>query len=145
MGVFSKIILTSGLVLASFAPALSAQAQGSGKAYGFDDINQMCKGVKNLPKPNMQFDGKPVDKRVMKMKAGKYSYPNNGGVLLFLNDNYLIKLPKSDGPRTIYGTDGDDLLAKGGIVGGCFREQLSEALRRNKMDFDKLELVKEYK
>ncbi|MEM6598357.1 MAG: hypothetical protein AAF635_09325 [Cyanobacteria bacterium P01_C01_bin.69] len=61
----------------------------------------------------------------------------------FPDGQFLLKLP-SDGRTTIYGTDGSDLLAQGGIVGGCFSEQLSEMVVNSSLDVDAFVLVNAY-
>ena len=137
----SLAIIAALTISASFTSIAHAQ---EGKGVGFDDINNMCIKVTNKPESGLQHDGEKANLAVLQMTPGMYSYPNEGALLLFTNDNYLLKLPKSDKPRTIFGTDGDDMLLRSGIVGGCYKEQLSEALQRNELDPSLLRLQKSY-
>ncbi|MEL6553201.1 MAG: hypothetical protein AAFQ63_07055 [Cyanobacteria bacterium J06621_11] len=77
------------------------------------------------------------------MPSGRYDYPNDGGMLLFTDGQFLLKLPE-DGREVTYGTDGSDLLASGGIVGGCFAEQLSEAIVKNNLNVESFIPVNAY-
>ena len=112
------------------------------KGFGKSDIVKFCTN-KELPIAGKQFDGKYAIKTVLSMVAGKYSYPNGGALLLFSNNYYILKLPRNrDG---IHGTATDDLLASGGIVGGCSKEQLSEAIRKNNLSSSYFKLIKRYR
>jgi len=136
----SSIILATSLstVLSLSLFAVEANAEGFGKA----DIDNFCAQSTNKAVPGMQFDNKKANKNIMQLKPGKYKYPGKGMLLLFKNNNYLLRLP--DNRNGIHGTDGDDLLAAGGIVGGCGKEQLSEAFQKNKLNLKKLKLLKLY-
>jgi len=110
------------------------QKDGVGKA----DVDKLCETSTNDPIPGKQFNGKLAATEVLIMQPGRYSYPNNGALLLFADKSYLVRLP--DTRQGIYGTDGDDLLMAGGIVGGCHIEGLSEVFERNKLTFGDFEL-----
>ncbi len=126
--------------------ALAQQSPAQKKGYGFEDINKMCQNVSSKPERGMQFDGNKANPKILNMPAGKYIYPDNGVLVVYKNDNYLIKLPrKGNEGIAINGTDGDDLLIMGGIVGGCFKEQLSEVIRKNNLELERFTLVKAYK
>lgn len=131
------LILCFGGV-SSLALAQSNRALG----YGKDEIDSFCSRITNKPQLGIQFDGKEASPMIMQLAPGKYEYPNQGALLLFPNKHYLLQL--SSDRSGIYGTDGDDLLAKGGIVGGCSVEQLSEAILNNSIRIDSLKLVKPY-
>ena len=112
------------------------------KGFGKDDIAKFCSDKKS-PITGKQFNGESANTSVLKLVAGKYSYPNGGAMLLFANNNYIVKLPNNrDG---IHGTDGDDLIASGGILGGCSKEQLSEVVAENGLSAGLFVLVKRYK
>jgi len=114
----------------------------SAKGFGKDDMVKFCSDKKS-PITGKQFNGDRANKTVMKMVAGKYSYPNGGALLLFLNNNYVLKLPKNS--NGIHGTSADDLMASGGILGGCSKEQLSEVMRENGLKSLYFKLVKMYR
>ena len=78
----------------------------------------------------------------MNLKAGKYKYPN-GMLLLYANNYYLLKVPKSR--STLKGTNANDLMGTGGILGGCSKEQLSEAIQNNGLSSHKFKLIKRYR
>ncbi|MEL7359215.1 MAG: hypothetical protein AAFN40_21995 [Cyanobacteria bacterium J06560_6] len=123
-----------------FSGAGNKQQQG----YGKDDINEFCISDRvTAPEPGMQFDGVEASEAVLAMVPGQYDYPEGGAMLFFPDGQFLLKLPE-DGRGTIYGTDGSDLLAGGGIVGGCFVEQLSEAIANNSLTIDAFVLVRSY-
>ena len=111
------------------------------KGFGYNDMVQFCKNKKS-PITGRQFNGKRASKNIMGLVAGKYIYPRHGALLLFRDNYYIIQLPSNR--NGIHGTDGDDLLARGGIVGGCSKEQLSEAIHRNGLDVKSFKLVKRY-
>jgi len=114
----------------------------SAKGFGKKDIIEFCSDKKS-PILGKQFNGERANSSVLKMVAGKYSYPNGGAMLLFTNNYYIVKLPNTrDG---IHGTSGDDLIASGGILGGCSKEQLSEVMRENGLKSIYFKLVKRYR
>ncbi len=116
----------------------SVQAKGFGKK----DIVNYCSS-KKLPTSGKQFNGITADKIVMNLLAGKYSYPNGGALLLFTNNYYILKLPSNR--NGIHGTSTDDLMASGGILGGCSKEQLSEAISKNSLTTNSFKLLKKYR
>jgi len=128
---------------ASMAQTAAPKAQ-SGKSWGKPDIDSMCDRPTDTPrpKPGYQYDGDKASEAVMTIAPGMYSYPLGGAMLVWSDNRYLIKLPSSR--KGIFGTDGDDLLAKGGLVGGCSLEQLSEAISRNDLTFGDFKMVKRY-
>ena len=128
-------IITMALFLLSVN---SVQAKGFGKK----DIVNYCSS-KKLPTAGKQFNGISADKMVMNLLAGKYSYPNGGALLLFTNNYYILKLPSNR--NGIHGTSTDDLIASGGILGGCSKEQLSEAVSKNKLTAKSFKLLKKYR
>ena len=132
-----KKIYTTILLLSLFSLNTA-----SAKNFGKDDIVKFCTD-KALPTAGKQFNGERAIESVLNMKAGKYSYPNGGALLLFSNNNFILKLPKNR--NGIHGTATDDLLASGGIVGGCSKEQLSEAIRENSLKSVNFKLVKRYR
>jgi len=135
--ILSAISLGAIIGLGLMNPSVAFAKKGFGK----EDIDKFCADTSKA-KPGMQFDGKKASKAILNLKPGKYSYANNGMLLLFANNHYLLLLTKDrDG---IHGTDGDDLLASGGIVGGCSKEQLSEAVQNNKTPIKTLKLLKPY-
>lgn len=128
-------IITMALVLLSVN---SVQAKGFGKK----DIVNFCSS-KKLPTSGKQFNGVDADKTVMGLLAGKYKYSNGGALLLFTNNYYILKLPSTK--NGIHGTSTDDLMASGGILGGCSKEQLSEAISTNKLTVKSFKLLKKYR
>jgi len=112
------------------------------KGFGKDDVANFCRD-KEAPTTGKQMDGKDASNTVLNLIAGKYSYSNGGALLLFTNNYYIIKLPSNrDG---IHGTSGDDLIASGGILGGCSKEQLSEAITNNSLNAGSFKLLKRYR
>ena len=112
------------------------------KRFSKSDIDKMCSQNQSIPSKGKQFNGQSANKTVMNLKAGKYSYPN-GMLLLYSSNYYLLKIPKSK--NRVQGTDGNDLIGAGGILGGCSKEQLSEAIQSNKLSIDKFKLIKRYR
>jgi len=133
----NKIILTTLFL------GLISQQSIYAKGFGKKDIDNFCKSRKIDSLSTIQPNGKQAQKGVLKMEAGKYSYPNGGALLLFPNGHYLMRIPS--GSKALYGTDGDDLLASGGIVGGCSKAQLSEAIAKNSLNYKTFTLLKKYK
>lgn len=127
-----KIIITSLLLLPNI---LTAQN------YGKQDIAQFCSD-KKLPSPGKQYNGRYANNLVLKLVAGKYSYPNGGALLLFADNSYLLKIPSNR--KKIVGTSGSDFMG-GKVLGGCSKEQLSEALRANSLKSTFLKLRKKYR
>ena len=114
----------------------------SAKNFGKNDIVKFCSN-KSMPIEGKQFNGERAIPSVLKMVAGKYSYINGGALLLFSNNTYILKLPKNR--NGTHGTTADDLMASGGILGGCSKEQLSEAIRKNSLKSIYFKLVKRYR
>lgn len=114
----------------------------SAKGFGKNDIVKFCSD-KSMPIAGKQFNGGNANQSVLKMVAGKYSYPKGGALLLFSNNNYILKLPKNR--NGIHGTSTDDLMASGGILGGCSKEQLSEAMSENGLKAIYFKLLKRYR
>ena len=109
------------------------------KRQGFskEDLDKFCAEKRTQPTKGMQFNGKPVSPRVSAMRPGRYAYPDNGALLYFPDRSYIVRLP--DTRKGIFGTDGDDVAMAGGIVAGCFVEQLSEIFQLNELDIDRFE------
>ena len=126
------------ILLLSIFSLNSASAKGFGK----DDIVKFCSS-KAMPIAGKQFNGQGAVQSVLDMVAGKYSYPNGGALLLFSNGNYILKLPKNR--NGTHGTSTDDLMASGGILGGCSKEQLSEAIQENSLTNMNFKLLKRYR
>lgn len=121
------VAMACSLVLLS----TSALAESS---LGREEVEAFCadSGRAQPPSVGMQFDGATADLRVMTLQAGRYSLPENAGVLLFDSDAFIVRIKDYSGPAN--GTDGDDMLAEGGLVAGCSREQLSEVMVKNALD-----------
>ncbi len=134
------ILLTLSVV--SGLPLIAVAEASRKSSYGKDDIDEFCAGSTNKPQPGMQFDGKEASLAVMRLAPGKYEYPNEGILLLFLNKHFLLRLPTNR--NGIFGTDGDDFISTEGIVGGCSAEQLSEVILNNNIRIELFELVKPY-
>jgi len=116
-----------------------AHAKASDKGFGKSDIDGFCSTHSHQVAHGTQF----IETGIMRLQPGKYSYPGQGALLLFANGHYLLQLPLNR--NGIHGTSGDDLLASGGIVGGCSKEQLSEALQNNQLQVSSFQLIKRYK
>lgn len=132
------VLLTVQLLFLLALGLQVAKARGFSKA----DVDQFCQGSTAETTVGQQFDGQKALGAVLAMQAGKYHYPNQGALLLYASGRYLLKLP--NGYQGIYGSDGDDLLASGGIVGGCSKEQLSEVIRKNQLTPSQFRLIKRY-
>ena len=133
-------------VSAAFAEYKDGFSTASSKqqGYGKDDINEFCTSDRvRAPESGVHFDGTEADPTVLAMTPGRYSYPNEGAMLFYPDGQFLLRLP-DDGRDTTYGTDGSDLLGGGGIVGGCFAEQLSEVIANNSLDVELFTLVNAY-
>ena len=126
------------------AKGVEAYAMNKDEGYGYEDISNFCASVADepLPEPGIQYDGQSASEAVLTLVPGRYDYPNGGALLLFPERSYLMGLPTDR--EGIFGTDGSDLLAAGGIVGGCNMEQLSEAIANNSLDVDTFTLVRAY-
>ncbi len=131
-----KILIVSSLAVLTLSNSFA-------KGFGKDDIINFCKD-KPTPLIGKQFDGKKASKSVLSMVAGKYAYPGGGAMLLYSNGYYLLKLPTNHG-GIVTGSDGPDLMASGGILGGCSKEQLSEVILKNHLNIKHLKLVKKYR
>lgn len=118
-------------------------AEGSDRVFSKSDIDRICANSRHSPTHGIQFDGQRANVAVMRLRPGKYGYLGQGALLLFANDHYLLKLPRNR--NGIHGTNGDDLLAGGGIIGGCSKEQLSEAIQNNALQVSSFRLIKSYK
>lgn len=112
------------------------------KRYSKSDIDRMCSQNKSTPKKGIQFNGKRANKTILNLKAGKYTYPN-GMLLLYSSGHYLLKVPRSN--KGLHGTSANDLMGSNGILGGCSKEQLSEAIQSNGLSPYKFKLIKRYK
>ena len=101
---------------------------------GREDVEAFCAepGRAAPPAAGTQFDGVAANDLVMKLPAGRYDLPENAAVLLFENGSFIVRV--KDYYRPVNGTDGDDMLAPQGLVGGCSREQLSEVMAKNELD-----------
>lgn len=101
--------------------------------FGQPEISQFCKEPDRAqPEKGMHFNGRQADAKILGLPPGKYETVRGGRIEIFENNHYLVQLPSER--NGIYGTDGDDLLARGGTVGGCSLEQLSEAIENNKLE-----------
>lgn len=109
----------------------------AGKEYGKEHIDAFCAEQVNgkprsaPPAPGLQFDGKPADKAVLGLAPGEYLGKAGSAFFLYDDGRFILYVP--EGTSEIHGTGGDDFMAPR-TIGGCFREQLSEALRTNELD-----------
>lgn len=103
-----------------------------------EDVEAFCAEPERAapPSPGVQFDGVEADPRVMTLEAGRYDLPENAAVLLFESGAYIVRVKDYAGGAI--DSDGDDMVAGGGLVGGCSREQLSEVIVKNGLDPDML-------
>ena len=101
---------------------------------GRQEVEEFCAdtGRAQPPSVGIQFDGGTADLRIMTMQAGRYNLPENAAVLLFESGAFIVRTKDYSGPPN--GSDGDDMMAQGGLVGGCSREQLSEVMTKNGLD-----------
>lgn len=124
------------LFIAFLAVLLSAPAF-AGKEYGKENIDAFCaeqvngKPRSGPPAPGVRFDGKPAEKAVMDLAPGQYSGKDSSAIYLYDNGHFLLYMP--EGATETSGTGGDDFMAPR-TLGGCSREQLSEALAVNGLD-----------
>lgn len=133
---FLKNLTLSTLVLMGSIQTLEA------KRFSKSDIDNMCSQNQSIPTKGMQFDGKTAVGSILNLKAGKYTYPG-GMLLLYSSNRYLLKVPKTG--KALKGTDANDLMGAGGILGGCSKEQLSEAIQNNGLSIHKFKLIKKYR
>jgi len=119
------------------SPAEPKPAPPTRQGFGKQDLDKFCAEERTEPTKGMQFNGKPVSPSVYAMRPGRYAYPNNGALLYFTDRSYIVRLP--DTRKGIFGTDGDDIAMAGGIVAGCFVEQLSEVFELNELDITRFE------
>jgi len=112
------------------------------KSFGKIQINNFCNIKSTIIQKGIQPDGKIANKNIINLDAGKYIYPNSGVLLLFKNNNFMLKLPQNI--TKMSGTEGNDFLVSGGIVGGCSKEQLSEAISKNALNISAFRQVKRY-
>lgn len=120
-----SVLLAAALVILP----VTAQAQP-----GERDIVKFCdKGDLTLPPaPGKQHDDNPADAVIMLAAPGEYELNAEAGAALHLyEEGRFILFLGNDGHQT-FGTDGDDMLGPR-MVGGCSLEQLSEALKKNKL------------
>lgn len=117
--------------------ALCALPAFAAKEYAKESVDAFCldqrggKPRSSPPAQGVQFDGKPAPKAVMDMAIGEYSGRNGSALYLYHHNRFLLRFP--GGVTEIKGTGGDDMIAPG-MLGGCSREQLSEALSANGLD-----------
>ena len=123
-----RFALTACSVALLSASALAELSLGRG------DVEDFCaeSGRAAPPSAGVQFDGASADERIMTMAAGRYDLPENAAVLLFESGAFIVRV--KDYAEQTFGSDGDDMMARGGLVGGCSREQLSEVLAKNGLD-----------
>ncbi len=106
----------------------------AGSSYGKTEIDAFCtmqpggKAHPAPPAPGLRFDGEPADKSVMALAPGNYSGANGAMIHLYDTGYFLISMPENT--NDLKGTGGDDFMAPR-TLGGCSREQLSEALDLN--------------
>jgi hypothetical protein len=126
-----KILFTALLgTVVMTGPAMAQKPE-----YYREDIRAFCENNAAAvpPKPGMQFNGERADSRVMQFKEGEYSFGKvrrNMGLTIYPDGTFFLLLDSKG--STTFGTDGDDYI-EGRVVGGCNREQLSEALQKNGM------------
>lgn len=101
------------------------------------DIEKFCLHPEvinsNPPDKGIQYDGKKADPKVMALKVGRYYLPDNAVILLFDTGRFLVRVNDHRNHK-VFGTDGPDLMLAGGLVGGCYPEQLSEVVVKNNLD-----------
>lgn len=124
------------LFMAFLAVFLSSPAF-AGKEYGKENIDAFCAEQVNgkprsvPPAPGLQYDGKPADRSVMDLAPGEYFAKDSAAIYLYDNGHFLLYIPENASETS--GTGGDDFMAPR-TLGGCSREQLSEALTVNGLD-----------
>lgn len=121
-------------VLAACSMGISAMTALAKSSLGREDVETFCAeaGRAQPPSKVCSSTARAADERVMTLAAGRYDMPENVAVLLFDSGAFLLRVKDNSGQA--YGTGGDDMLAPGGLVGGCSREQLSEVTARNGLD-----------
>lgn len=85
------------------------------------------------PAPGVQYNGEKANPNVMIFKSGAYIFGKtrqNMGLVLYEDGTYYLMVDPKAG--AVFGTQGRDYIS-GSTVGGCSREQLSEALIRNQL------------
>lgn len=127
--------LFAATLVATCAFSAAAFAQPKIPEHHRIDIREFCEDSKNVTPParGVQFDNEAADENVMQFKAGSYTFgkPRNAmGLTLYEDGAFFLFLDAQI--SSSFGTEADDFFDKR-IVGGCSREQLSEALKRNGM------------
>lgn len=117
------------MMLAIFGSLASpAFAQSS---MSVQDIQKFCSSGRTAPpSKGTQFDKKKANSSVMSLRPGRYSFNGTGALILNADNSFILKL--ADNYPGTYGSDGDDMMQPG-LVGGCFKEQLSEILQKNQI------------
>lgn len=95
-------------------------------------LSKYCEDpARHKPIPGQQFQGGEADVAVLGFMPGTYKLGDKGAMLyLYKDGSYYLK--NNDRNPVTRGTGGDDLMSEG-MLGGCSREQLSEALGRNEL------------
>jgi hypothetical protein len=127
--------LFAATLVAACALSATALAQPKIPEHHRADIREFCEDSPNVTPPakGVQFDNQPADPNVLQFRAGAYKFgkPRNAmGLTLYEDGAYFLFLDAQT--SSSFGTDGDDFFDTR-LVGGCSREQLSEALKRNGM------------
>lgn len=134
-----KLLFTTMLAVIAMSPMAHASTKEKVEPPIESEITSFCEGKPKLPQRGIQWDGKLADSAVMLFRAGEYELDFRSGVWLWLYNDGSYYLHLSRRSSVSFGTDGDDVI-NGRRVGGCSREQLSEALKKNEV----LDIAKEH-
>lgn len=132
----SVVFLAAALILGFILPSMALASMDMSGA----EVQSFCAQDRTQPpSEGVQFDNHPADQAIINLAPGTYSFQETGTVVLFPDNAFVVRLADSHQGAT-RGSNGDNYM-KPGLLGGCFKEQLSEVLRNNNISSDELKAV----
>jgi hypothetical protein len=129
MNRFGAYIFVLALLCGVVAPSMT-------RAANTPDVEKFCSDPnRKMPATGKQFDGRPADQAVLDLKEGTYPLPGDGSIRIYKDGYFTLTKPRN--VLTFFGASrnsGGELLTVGNTMSGCSKEQLSEIMRRNKLD-----------
>jgi hypothetical protein len=102
------------------------------------DIVKFCAAspLAKPDKPGIQYNGRKANMSVLAFMPGTYKFKprdrrDSTGLIIFNDGTYYLYLDTKI--STVFTTNGDDLMINRQVLGGCNKEQLSEALDKNRL------------
>lgn len=127
-----KLLFATMLAVIAMSPVAYASMKEKIEKPIQSEITSFCEGKPKPPERGIQWDGDSADSAVMLFRAGEYELDARRGIWLWLYHDGTYYLHLSRRTSVSFGTDADDVI-EGRRVGGCSREQLSEALKKNEI------------